>query len=97
MSRSSAEAKYRSMVVATCEIVWILFFLKDIGEGVGVVALHIGCNPVFHERKKYMEIDCHMVRDKVLKKIIKLNHVRTHCQLADVLTKALSFKFQSVF
>ena len=44
-----------------------------------------------------MEIDCHMVRDKVLKKIIKLNHVRTHCQLADVLTEALSFKFQSVF
>ena len=97
MSRSSAEAKYRSMVVATCEIVWILFFLKDIGVGVGVVALHIGSNPVFHERKKYMEIDCHMVRDKVLKKIIKLNHVRTHCQLVDVLTKALSFKFQSVF
>ena len=95
MSRSSAEAEYRSMVVATCEIVWIFFFLKDIG--VGLVALHIGSNPVFHERKKYMEIDCHMVRDKVLKKTIKLNHVRTHCQLADVLTKALSFKFQSVF
>ena len=24
--------------------------------------------------------------------MIKLNHVRTHCQLADLLTKALSYK-----
>ena len=32
-----------------------------------------------------------VVKYKVLGKVIKLNHVRTHCQLADMLTKALSF------
>ena len=32
-----------------------------------------------------------MVRDKVLAKVIKLIHVRTQCQLVDLLTKALSF------
>lgn len=32
-----------------------------------------------------------MVRDKVLEEVIKLNHIRTHGQLADMLTKALSF------
>lgn len=54
-------------------------------------ALHIDSNLVFHERTKHREIDCYVVRDKVLEKVIKLNHVRTNCQLADLLTKALSY------
>ena len=93
------------MAMATCEIVWILYFLKDIGVNHEKEALlfcdsqatlHIGSNPVFHERTKHVEIDCHVVRDKVLEKVIKLNHVRSNCQLADLLTKALNYNQFSI-
>ena len=87
MLRSSAEVEYRAMAVVTSEIVWILYLLRDLQirydrEALllcdGQSNLHIGSNPFFHERTKYIEIDCHIVRDKVLAKVIKLNHVREH-------------------
>ncbi|GJX75027.1 hypothetical protein Tco_0313622 [Tanacetum coccineum] len=55
LSRSSAEAEYRSMVSATCEVMWIVKILKDLNvENVIPVSLlcdsssviHIADNPV---------------------------------------------------
>ena len=89
----------RVVAVATCEVVWILYLLRDIQVEHNREALlfcdsqsilHIGSSLIFHERTKHIEIDCHVVRDKVLAKVIKLIHVKTQCQLVDLLTKALS-------
>ncbi|KAK4401408.1 Retrovirus-related Pol polyprotein from transposon RE2 [Sesamum angolense] len=73
VSRSSAEAEYRSMASTVCELLWITYLLRDFGVSVSLpihfwcdnqAALHITANPVFHERTKHLDIDCHLVRDQ---------------------------------
>lgn len=101
VSRSSAEAKYRSMAAATSELLWIKALLQDLGVSHltpmqlycdSQSAIHIASNSVFHEHTKHIELDCHFVREHVMAKTISTKHIRTSSQPADLLTKALSKK-----
>ncbi|GAA0146783.1 transmembrane signal receptor [Lithospermum erythrorhizon] len=90
VSRSSAEAEYCSMAVVTCELRWLKGLLACFGVA-HTKSMELFCDSqsAVHERTKHIEIDCHFLRDVVLEGIIRMNHVSTTNQLADIFTKAL--------
>lgn len=99
VSSSSAESEYRSMAAACRETVWLTRLLADLQVIVprpiqllcdNKAAIHIAHNPVFHERTKHIEIDCHIVRSNVTSGLITPTHVNSGDQPADLLTKPLS-------
>ena len=87
------------MTQSVCEIMWLHQLLMEVDIKTVVpaklwcdnqAALHIASNPIFHERTKHIEIDCHFVREKIQLGLISTGYVKTGEQLSDIFTKALS-------
>jgi hypothetical protein len=98
ISRSSSEAEYRALASSTCELQWLTYLLRDLQVTLtqqpsmycdSQSAIHIASNPVFHQRTKHLDIDCHVVRERLQAGLMKLLPVSGYHQLADIMTKAL--------
>ncbi|KAK4409489.1 Retrovirus-related Pol polyprotein from transposon RE2 [Sesamum angolense] len=75
VARSSAEVEYRAMAHTTSEILWLKNPLKELGfmydDPVPMhcdnqAVIHIASNPIFYERTKHIEVDCHFVREAII-------------------------------
>ena len=98
MSRSSAEAKYRGVANAVAEACWIRQLLGELRRLLtratlvycdNISAVYLSTNPVHHQRTKHMEIDLHFVRERVALGAVRVLHVPTSLQYADIFTKGL--------
>ena len=87
------------------EMKWVKGLLHDFGISTGPMtlrcdnqsAIYLTANPVFHERTKHIEAECHFLRDHIINGTIITKHVTSVDQLADILTKALGRKEFDIF
>ena len=86
------------MALATCELIWLKHLLQELRFGNdeqmklisdNQAALHIASNPIFHERTKHIEVDCHFIREKIASGCMTTSLVNSNDQLADIFTKSL--------
>ncbi|WVZ62691.1 hypothetical protein U9M48_012405 [Paspalum notatum var. saurae] len=103
VSRSSAEAEYRAVANGVAEASWLHQLLQELHRPLqrttlvycdNVSAVYLSSNPVQHQRTKHVEIDLHFVRERVAAGAVRVLHVPTSSQFADLFTKGLrSFVF----
>ena len=83
VSRSSEEADFRSMAACAAEITWLVGLYKELGVKINLpvrminlpvrmicnskTSIQIASNPIFHERTKHFDIDCHFLEKKYVK------------------------------
>ncbi|GJY81422.1 ribonuclease H-like domain-containing protein [Tanacetum coccineum] len=98
LSRSSAEAEYRGVANVVAETAWLRNLLRELHSPLSTATLvycdnvsvvYMSANPVQHQRTKHIEIDIHFVRDMVTAGQVRVLHVPSRYQYADIFTKGL--------
>lgn len=106
MTHSPAEAEYRALALTTCEVQWLSYLLKDLcipDSSPAVIytdsksALCNAKNPVLHEKTKHIQIDFHFTQEKLLDGTIKIIHILTLQNVADIFTKPLGLELFAKF
>ncbi|GJV19798.1 ribonuclease H-like domain-containing protein [Tanacetum coccineum] len=96
--RSSANAEYRGVANVVAETCWLRNLLRELHTSLSsatlvycdnVSAVYLSCNRVQHQRTKHIKIDIHFVRDLVAVGQVRVLHVPSRYQFADIFTKGL--------
>jgi hypothetical protein len=106
VSRPSADAEYRAVAHAVAECCWIRQLLQELHVSLtsatvvycdNVSAVYMTANPVHHRRTRHIEIDIHFVREKVALGQVRVLHVPSSHQFADIMTKGLPVQLFTEF
>ncbi|KAA0032034.1 F5J5.1 [Cucumis melo var. makuwa] len=91
------KAEYMAIGSGCTQLIWMKNILHEYGFDQDTITLYcdnmsaidISKNPVQHSRTKHINIRRHFIRELVEDKAIRLDHIRTNLQLADIFTKPL--------
>ena len=95
---STAEAEYRALTYAVKDIMWLRNILAELGRRelapTPINEDNRACiamveNPIVSARNKFIELDCHFVRDHQQMQHVRMVEVDTANQVADMMTKNL--------
>jgi hypothetical protein len=98
VSCSSAEAEYRTVANGVAKATWLRQLLHELQTLPSrctlvycdnISAVYLSTNPVQHQRTKHVEIDLHFIREKIAIGQVRILHVPTTSQFADIFTKGL--------
>nr|GEV02752.1 ribonuclease H-like domain-containing protein [Tanacetum cinerariifolium] len=98
LSRFSAETEYRGVANAVAETCWLRNLLRELHTPLSfatlvycdnVSAVYLSSNSVQHQRTKHIEIDIHFVRNLVAASQVRVLHVLSRYEYADIFTKGL--------
>ncbi|KAG8499759.1 hypothetical protein CXB51_006518 [Gossypium anomalum] len=106
VSRSTAEAEYRSLATASSDITWLTSLLVELHvKSVDLPtmwcdnssAVAVAAKPVLHSKFKHVELNLFFVREKVASGDLIVVEVPARDQVANILTKPLSVSLFSRF
>lgn len=95
VSKSSNESEYKSLALIAAELFWVCMLMRDLGIYIkfpptiycyNISAIALASNPIVHALTKNIEVDYHLIREKVLQGDIQVRFVNSIDQLADVFT-----------
>ncbi|GJZ56568.1 ribonuclease H-like domain-containing protein, partial [Tanacetum coccineum] len=99
LSCSSVEAGYRGVTNVVVETCWLQNLLRELHTHLSFATLiyydnvsvvYLSSNLVQHQHTKHIEIDIHYVQDFVAAGQVRVLHVPSRYQYADIFTKGLS-------
>jgi hypothetical protein len=98
VAKSSTEAEYVALSLATQEVVWLRRLLTDLGVDVSSPtmilednqgAIDLSKNPKHHNRTKHIDVSYHFTRERMAMKEVDVGYIPTGDNVADIMTKGL--------
>ena len=95
---STMQAEYIAASDWSREAVWLRTLLQDLGSAQtgptllqcdNESAINLAYNPLAHKGSKHIDLRHHYIRELVEAKVVRIKHVNSKAQLADMLTKAV--------